>query len=145
MPSPRAKPKRDVRPPGLRSGPVRGGCRVSGRVWVERDGATFLSWGRVVLLERIREHGSISAAARSMGMGYRHAWGLVDEMNRASPRKLVEKTAGGRAGGGARLTGEGEAAVAGFWELVEGFGEWLADEDPRLWAPARRRGRGRPR
>jgi molybdate transport system regulatory protein len=55
----------------------------------------------VVLLERIDEHGSISAAARSMGMGYRHAWELVDEVNRVSPRALVEKDAGGRGGGGA--------------------------------------------
>ena len=133
MPVPRSRPKRHVRAPGLRSGPVREGCSVSGRVWVERDGKTFLSWGRIVLLQRIREHGSISAAARSMGMSYNHAWGLVDEMDRLSPRALVEKCAGGKGGGGARLTPEGEAVIAGFWELVDEFGEWLSARDARLW------------
>lgn len=129
----RSTAKRHPSAPGLRSGPVREGCSVSGRVWVERGGETFLSWGRIVLLERIREHGSISAAARSMAMGYRHAWELVEEMNRVSPRALVKKGVGGKGGGGATLTPEGEAAVAGFWALVEDFGEWLSTRDARLW------------
>ena len=137
MPVPRSRPKRHVRAPGLRSGPVREGCSVSGRVWVERDGTTFLSWGRIVLLERILEHGSISGAARSMDMSYNHAWKLVDEMNRLSPRTLVEKCAGGAGGGGARLTPEGKAAVSGFWELVDEYGDWLSARDARLWRSGR--------
>jgi len=148
MPAPHLQAKRHSRAPGLRSGPVRDGCRVSGRLWVERDGKTFLRWGRVILLERIREHGSISAAARSMRMGYRHAWELVEEMDRVSPRALVEKGVGGKGGGGTRLTAEGEAAVAGFWELVEDFGEWLSARDARLWrggAVGKRRSKGRTR
>jgi len=119
--------------PGLAASPRQRGCRVSGRLWIDSEGTTFLSWGRVVLLERIREHGSISAAARSMGMSYRHAWELVEEMNRLSPKRLVEKTVGGVRGGGAELTPEGEAAITGFWELVERFRRWLKHEDPRLW------------
>jgi molybdate transport system regulatory protein len=103
---------------------------VSGRLWIEKDGATFLSWGRVVLLERIREHGSISAAARSMGMGYRHAWELIDEMNRLSPKVLVLRKTGGQRGGGTVLTADGEAAVARFWELVGEFREWLSVRAP---------------
>ncbi len=128
--------------PGLATSPRHRGCRVSGRLWIESEGTTFLSWGRVVLLERIREHGSISAAARSMGMSYRHAWQLVEEMNRLSPKKFVEKTVGGMRGGGAELTYAGEAVIAGFWELVERFRGWLKYEDPRLWQtrPIRRKG-----
>lgn len=90
-------------------------CR--GRVWIERDGETFLGFGRVVLLERIREHGSISSAARSMDMSYKHAWDLVDSMNRQAGRPLVVTSRGGRGGGGARLTEEGERAVAAFHRL----------------------------
>lgn len=70
---------------------------------------------------------------RSMGMGYRHAWELVEEMNRLSPRELVRKEAGGRGGGGARLTLYGEAVVGNFWRLAARFGEWLSREDARLW------------
>ena len=133
VPSLRSRAGRRRKGPGLATSAERRGCRVSGRLWVEREGRTLLSWGRVVLLEQIREHGSISAAARSMGMGYRHAWELVEEMNRLSPRDLVARKTGGRGGGGTRLTSHGEAAVASFWELVEGFGEWLSHQDPRLW------------
>ena len=128
-----SRPKPHARARGLGASPVRAGCRISGRVWVEKGRQTFLSWGRVVLLERIGERGSISAAARSMGMGYRHAWDLVDEMNRLSPKTLVRKVKGGPGGGGAELTPEGEAAVAGFWELVDDFGKWLSARDARLW------------
>jgi len=42
--------------------------RIKGRPWLEKDGENLLSWGRVVLLERIRETASIAAAARSMKM-----------------------------------------------------------------------------
>lgn len=90
---------------------------AQGRVWIEGPQGTFLGYGRVVLLERIREHGSISAAARSMGMSYRRAWRLVDSMNRQSSNPVVVSTTGGRGGGGARLTPEGERAVAAFWAL----------------------------
>ena len=132
MPPTSTKRKTHRRGPGLAAGPVSRGCRVSGRLWIERDGRTVLSWGRVVLLERIREHGSISAAARSMGMGYRHAWELVEEMNASSPRRLVTRKTGGKGGGGTKLTPEGEAAVAGFWELVSDFEKWLSRRRPTL-------------
>jgi molybdate transport system regulatory protein len=87
----------------------------------------------VVLLERIQEYGSISAAARSMGMGYRHAWELVEQMNRLSPKKLVAKKTGGEGGGGAVLTPHGETAITRFWELVNEFREWLSPLDPEIW------------
>jgi molybdate transport system regulatory protein len=99
--------------------------QIKGRLWLEKDGETFLSWGRVVLLERIREEGSIAAAARSMDMAYSHAWTLVAGMNRLSGEELVSRTFGGRHGGRAWLTPAGEAAVARFWRMVDSFREWL--------------------
>jgi molybdate transport system regulatory protein len=104
---------------------VAGTLRVAGRVWIEKGGTTYLAWGRIVLLERIREYGSISAAARSMGMGYPHAWDLVEKMNRMSPSPLVVKSTGGTRGGGAVLTPRGEAAVEMFRSLVADFQSWL--------------------
>lgn len=98
-------------------------------MWIEKKGQTFLSWGRVVLLEQIRAHGSIAAAARAMGMGYRHAWELVAEMNELGPRPLVVKVAGGRGGGGAQLTRAGELAIARFWRLVIEFRGWLDGQE----------------
>ena len=68
-----------------------------------------------------------------MGMGYRHGWELVDDMNRTSPRPLVRKTIGGPGGGGAELTPAGETVIARWWKLVEDFSEWLSGQEPRLW------------
>lgn len=114
----------------LAQAPAGQGLQVKGRIWLERDGQTYLSWGRVALLERIGQMGSVAAAARSMGMSYRHAWGLVREMNRAAGQLLVEKRAGGQGGGGARLSEAGQREVAAFWALVEEFQGWLSARRP---------------
>jgi molybdate transport system regulatory protein len=109
----------------LAASPVQAGRVIKGRLWVEQDGETFLSWGRVVLLEHIRDLGSIAAAARSMHMAYSHAWGLVASMNRLAGEELVGRSFGGKNGGRAWLTPAGEQAVAQFWELVDSFQAWL--------------------
>lgn len=90
---------------------------VRGRFWIASDEGTFLGTGRVILLERIKEHGSISAAARSMKMSYRQAWQLVHSMNTHSNNPLVNSSTGGKGGGGASLTETGERAIALFREL----------------------------
>jgi molybdate transport system regulatory protein len=113
----------------LAESPEIAGLRIKGRVWLEKNGETYLSWGRVVLLERIRETGSIAAAARAMEMAYSHAWSLVANMNRLAGEELVARTFGGRQGGKAWLTPAGEAAVAQFWELAGKFQEWLNNQD----------------
>lgn len=110
---------------GLAKSPKSKGVRIKGRLWLEKDGEILLSWGRVVLLERIRDTGSIAAAARSMEMAYSHAWTLVASMNRLAGEELVSRTLGGRHGGRAWLTPAGEAAVARFWELAARFDKWL--------------------
>jgi len=60
--------------------------------------------GKADLLALIGRTGSISAAAREMGMSYRRAWMLVDTMNRSFRAPLIETLTGGRKGGGARVT-----------------------------------------
>lgn len=70
--------------------------------------------GKVQLLEAVRELGSISAAARSMGMAYRHGWELIDDMNQCFRSPVVTGAIGGRAGGGATLTPFGEEVVRRF-------------------------------
>lgn len=106
----------------------KGGYDLKGRIWIEGKSGTFLGNGRIVLLERIREHGSISVAAKSMNMSYRHAWDLVDSMNNQASKPLVEKVAGGKGGGGARLTENGEKAIESFWLLHSRFKEFLQKE-----------------
>lgn len=60
--------------------------------------------GKADLLRLIERTGSISAAAREMGMSYRRAWLLVDTMNQCFRSPVVETLTGGRHGGGARVT-----------------------------------------
>lgn len=102
---------------------------LRGRIWIEGTEGTFLGYGRVVLLERIRDYGSISAAARSMEMSYRHAWKLVESMNRQSDKPVIEKTTGGRGGGGAVLTETGERAIEMFWSVYREFKAFLAERN----------------
>ncbi len=52
-------------------------------------------------------HGSISAAARKIGMSYRRAWLLTNAMNQDFKSPLVESSLGGKGGGGAKLTENG--------------------------------------
>ncbi|MES2720991.1 MAG: LysR family transcriptional regulator [Pseudomonadota bacterium] len=70
--------------------------------------------GKADLLKAIHEHGSISAAARRMGMSYRRAWLLVDTMNRCFREPLVLSAAGGSQGGGASLTPHGEEVLSHY-------------------------------
>jgi molybdate transport system regulatory protein len=78
---------------------------------------TMIGPGKAELLERIRDGGSISAAGRAMGMSYKRAWMLVEEMNAAFRLPLVESARGGPGGGGARLT-EAGVAVVGHYRAV---------------------------
>ena len=87
------------------------------RARVMRDGEIALGPGKVDLLEHIDRCGSISAAARAMGMSYRRAWLLVDAMNRNFRAPLVASSPGGSGGGGAHITDEGRTLIAHYRAL----------------------------
>lgn len=70
--------------------------------------------GKASLLKNIRKHGSISAAARDMGINYRRAWFLLETINTALGQPVVKTEKGGKAGGGATLTAAGTAIIDAF-------------------------------
>ena len=74
--------------------------------------------GKILLLDNIDRHGSISAAGRAMNMSYRQAWDLVDQLNRAFIEPVVSSQAGGKAGGGAVLTDFGRTLVAHYRHIT---------------------------
>ena len=74
--------------------------------------------GKIALLEAIRETRSITAAAKSIGMSYRRAWMLVDELNAALKKPAVHSAKGGDRGGGSELTAAGESLV-GLYRRIE--------------------------
>ena len=70
--------------------------------------------GKAKLLDAIVANGSISAAARKIGMSYRRAWLLTDAMNQDFKSPLIESSLGGKGGGGAKLTEEGAKVLKLF-------------------------------
>ncbi len=97
--------------------------------------------GKVALLKAIGETGSISAAARRLGMSYRRAWLLCDTMNRCFRSAVVEANPGGRGGGGAQVTALGEEVLARYDTMertaidsvsdqIRDFSALLADDLP---------------
>jgi molybdate transport system regulatory protein len=76
--------------------------------------------GKAALMESVRDTGSISAAARAMGMDYKRAWTLIDSLNRAFDTAVVERAAGGSGGGGATLTSFGADLLARYRRLEAG-------------------------
>jgi molybdate transport system regulatory protein len=104
------------------------------------DDGDYFGPGKIELLEAIEEHGSISAAARSMGMAYRHAWELVDAMNQAFREPLVDAESGGKAGGGAALTPWGASLLQRFRKIEERAQRATRRELEILQAKARKQG-----
>ncbi len=73
--------------------------------------------GKADLLAAIEETGSISAAAKALGMSYRRAWNLVDTMNRCFREPVVATATGGEQGGGAQITDFGRDVLARFQRM----------------------------
>ncbi len=74
--------------------------------------------GKAELLAGIGQTGSIAAAGRAMGMSYKRAWSLVEEMNAAFRVPLVTSARGGAGGGGASLTDAGVEVLAAYRSLL---------------------------
>jgi len=83
--------------------------KADGRFWLTLNGKSFLGRGRVELLQRIGETGSIAKAAKAMKMSYKAAWDAVDAMNRAWSSELVESSTAG-----SRLTEEAVHLISAF-------------------------------
>ena len=98
----------------------------------------YIGPGRADLMELIAETGSISAAARQLGMSYRRAWLLIDEMNRTLSSPAVNTATGGSHGGGTALTAVGEELVKRY-RAVESTARMAAAADlaalTRMLAP----------
>ena len=84
--------------------------------------------GKAELIERIGQTGSISAAARAMGMSYRRAWQLVEALNRDFQKPVVLTAIGGQRGGGARVTPFGAELLRLFRRMEDKASEAIAGE-----------------
>ncbi|SEW35423.1 winged helix-turn-helix domain-containing protein [Chitinophaga arvensicola] len=105
---------------------------ANGRIWIETEEGPFLGYGRMELLQKISELGSLRKAATAMKISYRQAWDFVDQMNKRTSQPLVIFERGGKNGGGALLTPEGIHAMQLFEELNSAFQDFLAVRASKL-------------
>lgn len=100
---------------------------LHGSLWMTVDDRNFGGKGRITLLALIDEYGSITRAAKSFGMSYKAAWDAIDIMNNLSGEPLVERQAGGKGGGGTRLTERGKRLVANFKRIEDEHRRFVAE------------------
>lgn len=87
---------------------------LQGSLWMTAGGEHLGGRGRIELLAAIADCGSITAAAKAVKMSYKAAWDAIDTMNNLAGEALVERLAGGKGGGGTRLTARGAQLVRNF-------------------------------
>ena len=89
------------------------------RLRIQFGDDAMLGPGKADLLEQIQATGSIAAAGRAMGMSYKRAWSLVEEMNAAFQPALVDRARGGAQGGGAALSETGQQVLAHYRRIED--------------------------
>jgi molybdate transport system regulatory protein len=105
---------------------------VSGSVWIHRRQCEFLGGTRINLLEMIDEHGSITKAAKAVGISYKTAWDTVNMINNMAEKPLVDRLTGGKGGGGTSLTPEGKKVIVQFKTIQEEHRKFLNNLEDRL-------------
>lgn len=99
---------------------------LKGQLFLAAGEEESFSHKQIELLQAIREAGSISAAAKQVGISYKTAWDRIDAMNNLADQALVVRSAGGAHGGGTRLTEFGERILSGFHALLSEHEEFVS-------------------
>ncbi len=117
---------------------MKDGPAVRFRMRITSGDTVSVGPGKIELLEAIRESRSITAAAKSIGMSYRRAWILIDELNGSLKKPAVLSLTGGEHGGGSELTAVGEALVDLYRRIDERATKATADDIKALLKLLRR-------
>lgn len=105
---------------------------LSATVTLERPGLPRVALTRMALVEAVGELGSISAAARQLGLSYKAAWDAVQALNNLFDAPLIAAAAGGARGGAATVTPRGRAALSAFRRVQAEMDAALAKLDQGL-------------
>jgi molybdate transport repressor ModE-like protein len=109
------------------SGPGIGRIAPGHRIWLHVDGVRMFGPGVYELLGHVADAGSLQQAAKLMEMSYTKAWHMLRQTEQHLGLQLVERQAGGVAGGGSSLTPTGR-------ELIERFTRFMAETDEAMGA-----------
>lgn len=101
---------------------------IKSRIWIEADGHILLGEGRIQLLKAIDETGSLTKAAKMLGMSYKKAWSMVDAVNSRAKERVISASIGGKGGGGTQLTPYGRSLVATFEAINENCWKFLDEQ-----------------
>jgi len=108
------------------------GIALSGRISIKVDAKTLLGKGRIELLERIKETGSVRKAAMQMGMSYRKAWFAIDTINKLTANTYVVLHRGGKAGSNATITDIAEKAIVFYKAATEKLELFLKEQTKEI-------------
>jgi molybdate transport system regulatory protein len=105
---------------------------LTGNLWLNRAENKFLGGDRINLLEKIDELGSITKAAKAVGISYKTAWDTINMINNLAEKPLVDRLTGGKGGGGTSLTAEGKKVIKQFKTIQEEHRKFLDNLEDRL-------------
>ncbi|UEP52027.1 TOBE domain-containing protein [Burkholderia ambifaria] len=100
----------DTSPPSSSAGPL----GLGGELWLRAGPQTLGGATRIALLAAIGDTGSITRAAKAVGLSYKAAWDAIDTMNNLAGEPLVTRSTGGKGGGGTTLTPRATSLIAAF-------------------------------
>ncbi|WP_175732872.1 TOBE domain-containing protein [Burkholderia ambifaria] len=100
----------DASPPSSSAGPL----GLGGELWLRAGPQTLGGATRIALLAAIGDTGSITRAAKAVGLSYKAAWDAIDTMNNLAGEPLVTRSTGGKGGGGTTLTPRATSLIAAF-------------------------------
>jgi molybdate transport system regulatory protein len=116
------------------------------KLWIQGGEEPIAGEGRIELLLIIEEEKSLNRAASKLGMSYRHAWGIIRELEARLGFKVVRSTRGGERGGGTSLTDKGKALARDYGRMSEALNEIIKEktfwEDISMKLSARNRLKG---
>ncbi len=98
------------------------------KLWVQSGKEPIAGEGKVELLLAIEREKSLNRVARKMGMSYRHAWGIIKELEQKLGFKVVDAARGGARGGGTRLTKRGQALVRDYKQMSGALDEIVKEK-----------------
>jgi molybdate transport system regulatory protein len=103
--------------------------RPSVKFWIEFKGKRVLGKGGAAILEQIKREGSISKAAKKLGMSYRYVWNYLNEIKRIVGEPIVETFKGGKSGGGgANLTDLGECLLSEYNRISKSLEDFISNK-----------------
>jgi molybdate transport system regulatory protein len=105
---------------------------VAGTVSLKKTDKEFLGDDRIALLEKIDEFGSITKAAKAVGISYKTAWDTIEAINNLSERPLFIRVTGGKSGGGTRLTEEGKEVIQKYKIVQEEHEKFLRNLEYKM-------------